>query len=393
MKFLTNSIKSCVARIGTLVEFERIPNVSFETPLVLIYTRGGSVPHLTKDIFKTVTSNPHLLSVPLASTMLMFESIKDTNINLANFVGMKEYINFLTIHDPAHITPSGFQRLDSVSIWVKNMRHVLTANKYMDIVETFKPDFYVALCDGDTNINSSKKRATKAVHRSETLFEQCLSRHLTSKILKSVAMLGAIEGGYDIEARTSSINYLKDKPVIGYVIDGLHNNGPDVKNISLEQFKQVVEHSISLLPIEKLKVSMGCWNPITVIDFIELGVDIFDTSYPYVAAENSEALTFLCDHSACNNDAHVISFAEKRYEDDFSPICCHCECLACKNHTRAYLHHLYNTKEMLHKVLLMIHNIHQYLEFFKAIRKNISNGTLGQYKKAINLKFLKNNDI
>lgn len=58
---------------------------------------------------------------------------------------------------------------------------------------------------------------------------------------------------------------------------------------------------------------MGCWNPITVIDFIELGVDIFDTSYPYVAAENSEALTFLCDHSACNNDAHVISFAEKRW--------------------------------------------------------------------------------
>lgn len=43
MKFLTNSIKSCVARIGTLVEFERIPNVSFETPLVLIYTRVNFV--------------------------------------------------------------------------------------------------------------------------------------------------------------------------------------------------------------------------------------------------------------------------------------------------------------------------------------------------------------
>lgn len=114
----------------------------------------------------------------------------------------------------------------------------------MDIVETFKPDFYVALCDGDTNINSSKKRISKAVQRSNTLFEQCLTKHSASETLKSTGILGAIEGGYDAEARTMSANFLKDQPVVGYVIDGLHNNGPDVRNISSVQIKEIVEHTI-----------------------------------------------------------------------------------------------------------------------------------------------------
>ncbi|KAK9298936.1 hypothetical protein QLX08_007912 [Tetragonisca angustula] len=372
MKFTTNSIKSCAARIGLLTEFERIPNSTFETPLVLVYTKGGCVPHLTKDVFKMVTSSPQMLSVSLSSTYLMQETMKDCNINFANFVGMKEYINFLTIHDPASTTPSGFREPKIIPLWTRCGKYAMTVDKYMDIIETFKPDMYVALCDGDTNIDSSRKRISKSVESSMTFFEQCFIKHSSSEALKSSEMLGAIEG---------------------YVIDGLHNNGPRVKDIPSKQIKDIVEHTINLLPTEKLKVSMGCWNPLTVLELVELGVDIFDTSYPYIITENLEALTFLCDRDDCNNIGHVISFTEGRYADDFSPICSHCECLTCKNHTKAYLHHLCNVKELLGKVLLMIHNLHQYLEFFKIIRENIKRDTLDDYKKKINLKFKQNNVI
>ncbi|KZC04940.1 Queuine tRNA-ribosyltransferase subunit QTRTD1 like protein [Dufourea novaeangliae] len=386
MKFFTNSAKS-VARIGTLTNFERIPTISFETPLALIYTKGGSVPHLTKDVFKMVTTDPQLLSVSLPSTLIMTEAMKEANISFSNFVSMQEHINMLTIHDPADLTPSGHQMLDTIPVWPRSGRIQMSANKYMDLVETFKPDCYVALCDGDTNIDSSKKRSENAVNRSKTLFEQCLSRHTASESLKSTGILGAIEGGYNVDARLASIDYLKDKPVLGYVIDGLHNNGPLVHSITSEQIKQIVEQAVSLLPSEKLKVSMGCWNPPTVLDLIELGIDVFDTSYPYVAVKNAEALTFLCDHNTCGDVLEVISFRDIRYEEDFSPICSHCECLTCKNHTRAYLYHLRNTREMLLDVLLMIHNIHHYLEFFKAIRENIKSGTFDELKQKINLKF------
>ncbi|XP_078043061.1 queuine tRNA-ribosyltransferase accessory subunit 2 [Augochlora pura] len=391
MKFLTNSVKSCAARIGTLSEFERIPTVCFETPLPLIYTKGGFVPHLTNDTLEMITTEPQFLSVSLPSTLLMCESLKETNTNFAKFVSMEKHINFLSVTDPAFLTRSGFQKLDCISVWSRSGRQLMSADQYMDIVETFKPDCYIAICDGDTNINSTRKRTLKAVRRSNTMLQECLSRHSESKILKSTGLLAGVEGGYDMDARLESINYIKDKPVDGYVIDGLHNNGPDVQNISAETVKEIIKKTISMLPNEKLKVSMGCWNPLTVLNLVELGVDVFDTSYPYVAAENAEALTFLCDHDTCSNILHVISFNEKRYEDDFSPICSHCECLTCKNHTRAYIYHLQNTKELLLGILLMIHNVHQYLEFFKNIRESIKNDTFDEYKQKIALKF-KSND-
>lgn len=157
---------------------------------------------------------------------------------------LQEYINFLSIHDPAYTTTSGFQQLDSISVWPRTGRIIVSANKYMELVEAYKPDLYVALCDGDTNINSSAKRVSKAVLRSKTLLEQCLDIHLRSDALKSKGILGSVEGGYNLQARQESIDYLKDKPLTGFVIDGLHNNGPSVQNISSEQIKQVVQHTI-----------------------------------------------------------------------------------------------------------------------------------------------------
>ncbi|KAG5324998.1 QTRT2 ribosyltransferase, partial [Pseudoatta argentina] len=409
MKFFTDSIARCAARIGTLSGFERLPNSSFETPLLLIYTKGGSVPHLTKDVFKTLTMEEQLLIVSLPSTMLMTDVIKELDTSFADFVSMKEYINFLSIHDPAYTTNSGFHQSDTISVWSRTGRIVVSAKKYMEIVQAYKPDLYVALCDGDTNINSRAKRISKAVLRSKTLLEQCLDIHLQSDILKSKGILGPVEGGYNLQARKESIDYLKDKPLAGFVIDGLHNNGPDVQNISSEQIKQVVQYTINLLPIDKMRISMGCWNPATVLDLVELGVDVFDSSYPYVITEQSQALTFLCDHDTCENNQHAMSIAEKRYANDFSPICKKCKCLACQNHTRAYIHHLHHTKEMLALVLLMMyvfinydlitliydqltinddfrHNTHYYLQFFNLIRDSIKNGTFNQLQTKIRLK-------
>ncbi|KAI4499179.1 hypothetical protein M0802_005762 [Mischocyttarus mexicanus] len=387
MKFVLDSLTHCTPRIGTLKEFERLPNAIFETPLLLIYTKRGSVPHLTKDVFKTVTKQEHLLSVSLTSTLKMNECIKKLDVSFAEFVSMKEYINFLSIQDPTEITPLEFEKANSISVWSREGRNIFTADKYMDLVESFKPDIYVALCDG--NKHDSEKRISKAMNRSNTLTEQCLKRHAASDKLKFKSILGAVEGGYDLEIRKKSIEYLKDKPLDGFVIDGLHENGPNVKDIQWKQIKNVIEHTIKLLPEHKLRVSFGSWNPLVTLELINLGIDIFDSSYPYIITERSEALTFLCDHDNCKNTNHVLKVSEKSYADDFSPICKHCECLTCKNHTRAYLHHLHNTKELLGMVLLMIHNMHHYIKFFNAIRQNIKDDKLNQFKETINLKFPK----
>lgn len=56
---------------------------------------------------------------------------------------------------------------------------------------------------------------------------------------------------------------------------------------------------------------MGCWNPSTVLDLIELGVDVFDSSYPYIITEQSQALVFMCNEDTCKNQC-IISIADKR---------------------------------------------------------------------------------
>lgn len=159
-------------------------------------------------------------------------------------IPLQEYPFFLSIQDPAEPTNPGYQEKNSIAVWSRNGRFTLNAEKYMNIVETFKPDLYVTLCDGDTDINSSQKRISKTIERSKKLFEKCLDQHLNSSILKNKGFLGSVEGGYDLQARENSIKYMEGKPILGYIIDGLHKSGIETQKISIEQVKPVIEHSL-----------------------------------------------------------------------------------------------------------------------------------------------------
>jgi queuine tRNA-ribosyltransferase subunit QTRTD1 len=150
----------------------------------------------------------------------------------------------LTIQDPAYYTQSGFHKQRSISIWSRNGRVSVSADKYMNTVEIFKPDLYVTLCDGDTNKYSSHKRINKAVEKSKAFFERCLKRHMESNVLKNKGFLGSIEGGYNLQARENCIKYMEDKPILGYIIDGLHKNGIETQNIGIDEIKHVIEHSL-----------------------------------------------------------------------------------------------------------------------------------------------------
>jgi queuine/archaeosine tRNA-ribosyltransferase len=64
------------------------------------------------------------------------------------------------------------------------------------------------------------------------------------QVLKGSAILGVVEGGHSIEAREESAKYLANSPVFGYIIDGLHSNGPDVEQLTFEDVKPALEASL-----------------------------------------------------------------------------------------------------------------------------------------------------
>lgn len=117
---------------------------------------------------------------------------------------------------------------------------------FMDTIESFKPDVYCILPDGDTNRTSSKKRISKSVDRTISIFQKCIERHITSEKLKSSTVVAAVEGGYCLKSREKCITDLlqyKDN-IGGFLIDGLHNNGPEVELLSFDEIKEIVEKTI-----------------------------------------------------------------------------------------------------------------------------------------------------
>lgn len=164
---------------------------------------------------------------------------------------MKDCISCLTVQDPGNLTQPGHHVKDSIPIWTRGGKILINPESYMNAVETFKPDMYYLLSDGDTNISSSAKRVSKAVDRTLMFINQCLMRHNKSPILKDTFVMAPISGGYCLKARERCImDILRDHEVIGgFLIDGLHNNGPEVEFLEFREVKEIVEFVIVSLPL------------------------------------------------------------------------------------------------------------------------------------------------
>lgn len=158
---------------------------------------------------------------------------------------MKECISCVTVQDPADYTQPGHHFQDFIPLWARQGKVLINAKLYMNSIEAFKPDMYYFLSDGDTNIASSAKRTSKAVNNTITYFKQCMERHEKSKVLKDAFVMGAIAGGYCFKSRKECIDAVCGNDTVGgYLIDGLHNNGPEVELQKGEELKAIVKYVI-----------------------------------------------------------------------------------------------------------------------------------------------------
>ncbi|XP_055315394.1 queuine tRNA-ribosyltransferase accessory subunit 2 [Sitodiplosis mosellana] len=378
MKFIIDLVSKHSGRIGTLTKSD----FELKTPLVLHYTKVGSVPHLSREVFDMITTEKQGLQVSLETTSIMEEALTFSQKGIAEFAGLDHTFSLVTLKDTGAITESFYSR-NSVAILTRAGKISITPEKYMKLVETFKPDLFHTLCDGDTNESSGNKRIFNAVKRTESFFQTCASLYQTSASLAGSMLLAPIEGGYSIQNREATIKLLnayENQEIIGgYFLDGFHSNGNSANQVDSNKVCDIIEKCNALLPTNKLKVMLGAYSPTLIIKLIQLGVDVFDTTYAYLMTSINQALTFNFDlDTNVEPDSHQFSIdlSDPIYKDQFEPYVKGCKCLACRNHTRAYTQHLVNTRELLAPILIMIHNTHHYLEFFKAIRQNIANDTL-----------------
>lgn len=177
------------------------------------------------------------------------------------------------------------------------------------------------------------------------------------------ALFGIVQGGMFEMLRDESLAGLEDLNFHGVAIGGLSVGEPK------EDMMRVLEHVGPRLPANKPHYLMGVGTPEDLVAGVSNGIDMFDCVMPTRNARNGWLFTRFGD----------IKIKNARYKEDKAPLDETCGCYACRNFSRAYLHHLYRTGEILGARLNTIHNLHYYLDLMKQMRDAIEASTFQQF--------------
>ena len=180
----------------------------------------------------------------------------------------------------------------------------------------------------------------------------------------SSALFGIVQGGMEPELRRQSAEQLQEIGFEGYALGGLSVG----EETSL--MYEMMEHCLPLLPQDCPRYVMGVGTPENLIEGIARGCDMFDCVMPTRNARNGNLFTSF----------GKISIKQARFRDDSQPIDPDCQCYVCRNYSRAYLRHLYISREILASVLNTHHNLYYYQQLMAGARQALEMGTFAAYR-------------
>ena len=177
------------------------------------------------------------------------------------------------------------------------------------------------------------------------------------------ALFGIVQGGMHEDLRDESLAGLAGIGFDGYAIGGLSVGEPK------DEMQRIQDHVASRLPEDRPRYLMGVGTPEDIVAGVVSGIDMFDCVMPTRNARNGWLFTR-------NGDVKI---RNARHRLDPGPLDPTCNCYTCRNFSRAYLHHLQRTSEILGARLNTIHNLHYYLALACELRQAIADGTLADY--------------
>ncbi|HID39291.1 MAG TPA: tRNA guanosine(34) transglycosylase Tgt [Calditrichaeota bacterium] len=180
-------------------------------------------------------------------------------------------------------------------------------------------------------------------------------------------LFGIVQGGTFLKIREKSARDLVNMNFPGYAVGGLAVGEPQKTMLEITDF------CTDLLPENKPRYLMGVGKPQDILESIERGIDMFDCVIPTRNARNGTVFTF--------KGKMVLKAA--RFKHDQEPIDSMCNCYACKNFSRGYLRHLYNTDEILGLYLATLHNVYFYIQLMQKARQAILINDYTGWKKQI----------
>jgi queuine tRNA-ribosyltransferase len=178
------------------------------------------------------------------------------------------------------------------------------------------------------------------------------------------ALFGIVQGGMFPHLRDESLAALNEIDFDGIAVGGLSVGEPK------EEMQTTLAHIGPKLPAEKPHYLMGVGTPEDLVFGVSQGIDMFDCVMPTRNARNGWMFTKFGD----------VKIRNSKYKTDMQPVDPTCACYCCRNFSRAYLHHLHRTGEMLYAQLATIHNLHYYLALMQEIRDALDAGTFSTFQ-------------
>jgi queuine tRNA-ribosyltransferase len=205
-----------------------------------------------------------------------------------------------------------------------------------------------------------------ATERSLGLTHRWLLRSLDARKHQecAAALFGIVQGGASERLRRRAVEETCALGLDGYAIGGLAVGEPKALMYAL------TELCAGLLPADRPRYLMGVGKPPDLVESVARGVDLFDCVMPTRNARNGQAFTA--------DGPLVITHA--RYRSDPSPLCAECPCETCCRFSRAYLRHLFMTRELLSYRLLSLHNVTFYQGLMADLRRAVAEGRFGAFR-------------
>ena len=242
---------------------------------------------------------------------------------------------------------------------IDGSKHMLTPERSMEIQRLLGSD--IVMCfDECPALPADRKRLEESMRLSMRWAQR--SRDAFGD-RPGHMLFGIQQGGLEPDLREESAKALTEIGFDGYAVGGL------AVGEGQEAMFGCLDHAPDTLPVDKPRYLMGVGKPDDIVGAVARGIDMMDCVLPSRSGRTGQAFT---RHG-------VVNIKNARHQDDPRPLDENCGCPACSNYSRAYLHHVFRSNEMISGMLLTWHNLHYYQDLMAGLRAAITQSRLSDF--------------
>jgi queuine tRNA-ribosyltransferase len=366
----THKDATCNARLGIL----SLPHGEVQTPAFMPVGTNGTVKGIYHDKIEEIGYN-----LILGNTYHLY--LRPGLEVLEKFGGLHAFShwnhNLLTDSGGFQVfSLSGLRKISEKGVsfqsHIDGSKHIFTPEKVVDIQKVIGSD--IAMClDVCTPPNIEYRAAKEAMQITHNWAERALTHRQNLGEEFRGNLFGIVQGNFYKDLRKESAEFLSAMDFPGIAIGGLSVGE------TADQFNEFLAYTAQFVTKDKPRYVMGIGSPDYILEAVENGIDMFDCVLATRMARNGAVFT----------DDGIVTLKKAIHKFDQGPIEADCHCTACTEYSRAYMHHMVKTNEMLGGMLATEHNLTYFYRLMEKIRLAIAEDRFSSFKKDYLARFYK----